>query len=74
MMGSNNCCRQSFFHMLCFVVACQVLGSRFFCWILDRTGWFCCSIGTLSAPNAMFVVVDVLLLGWCRVYIMPFLD
>jgi hypothetical protein len=28
MIGSDNCCRQGF-HMLCFVVACQVLGSRF---------------------------------------------
>jgi len=38
MMGSDSCCRQGF-RMLCFIVACQVLGSRFF-WILRRTGWF----------------------------------
>jgi len=71
-MGSDNRCRQGF-RMLCFVVACQILGSQFF-WILRRTGWFCCSMGTPSAPDAMFAVVDVLLLGWCGVYVVPFLD
>jgi hypothetical protein len=28
----------------------------------------------IKIPDAMFVIFDILLLRWCRVYIMPFLD